>query len=68
MFQPNDGPNTVLGRRTEKKKNSPSNRASPAGYDTIRRLPGKAVVNLSDHFRVAESQTFHLRRAGDRGL
>lgn len=58
---------TVLAGPTEK-KHSESNRASPAGYDMSRSLPGKAVVNLSDHFRVAESQTFHLRRGGDRGL
>ncbi len=47
---------------------SQSNRASPAGHDMSRSLPGKAVVNLSDHLRVAKSQTFHLRRAGDAGL
>lgn len=39
--------------------------SSPVGNDRSRASPGKAVVNLSDHFWVAESQTFHLRRGED---
>lgn len=48
---------------TELKTSHNSNRAAADGSDVSRSLPGKAVVNLSDHFRVAQSQTLHLRRA-----
>lgn len=56
-----------LWRQTEEIKEPIKEKLFPAGYQ-LNALPGEAIVNLSDHFRVAQSQTFHLRRAGDGGL
>lgn len=53
--------------QTEEIKEPIKQKLFPAGYQ-LSALPGEAIVNLSDHFRVAQSQTFHLRRAGDGGL
>ena len=62
------GSNSFRHGKNEKLKitEGQSDGAFPAGYDMSRSLPGKAVVNLSDHFGVAKSQTFHLKReSGD---
>lgn len=45
------------------KNNREPIKVSFSGQLVSRDLPGKAVVNLSDDFRVAKSQTFHLQRA-----
>lgn len=50
------------------KNNREPIKQSFSGRRMSRDLPGKAVVNLSDDFRVAKSQTFHLQRARHGGL